>query len=205
MKKRLDSAEAQKYNEPVNLSHILIRGNKMNNRKLYPVMLLIGIAIGAGVGILISKPKIDQQKKEIDQLVTQMQTSKAESEKVIGRAAAEITRKENELARMKVLLTQTTTRLANMSAELKEVESPDSESLVTSEPEVVITTAGDADRILSKVPTTDYIIEDGDSFWKIAQEKLGDGNRYTEILELNPTISEDQTLNIGTKIKIPAQ
>ena len=168
-------------------------------------MLLIGIAIGAGVGILISKPKIDEQKKEIDQLVTQMQTSKAESEKVIGRAAAEITRKENELARMKVLLTQTTTRLANMSAELKEVESPDSESLETSEPEVVITTAGDADRIPSTVPTTDYIIEDGDSFWKIAQEQLGDGNRYTEILELNPTISEDQTLNIGAKIKIPAQ
>lgn len=177
----------------------------MNNRKLCPVMLLIGIAIGAGVGILISKPKIDEQKKEIDQLVTQMQTSKAESEKVIGRAAAEITRKENELARMKVLLTQTTTRLANMSAELKEVESPDSESLVTSEPEVVITTAGDANRTPSKVPTTDYIIEDGDSFWKIAQEQLGDGNRYTEILELNPAISEDQTLNIGTKIKIPAQ
>ena len=168
-------------------------------------MLLIGIAIGAGVGILISKPKIDKQKKEIDQLVTQMQTSKAESEKVIGRAAAEITRKENELARMKVLLTQTTTRLANMSAELKEVESPDSESLVTSVFDVHISTAGDADRILSKAPTTDYIIEDGDSFWKIAQEQLGDGNRYTEILELNPTISEDQTLNIGTKIKIPAQ
>ena len=168
-------------------------------------MLLIGIAIGAGVGILISKPKIDKQKKEIDQLVTQMQASKAESEKVIGRAAAEITRKENELARMKVLLTQTTTRLANMSAELKEVESPDSESLETSEPEVVITTAGDADRILSKVPTTDYIIEDGDSFWKIAQEQLGDGNRYTEILKLNPEISENQTLTIGMKVKIPAQ
>ena len=50
-------------------------------------------------------------------------------------------------------------------------------------------------RILHRAPTTDYIIEDGDSFWKIAQEHLGDGNRYTEILRLNPTISEDQTLH----------
>jgi nucleoid-associated protein YgaU len=168
-------------------------------------MLLIGVAIGTGVGILISKPKIDKQNTEIDLLVTQMQTAKAESEGVIERAAAEIARKENELARMKVLLTQTTTKLANISAELKEAESRGPESPVTSEPEVVITTANDADKRPSTVPTTDYIIEDGDSFWKIAQEHLGDGNRYTEILRLNPTISEDQTLIIGTKIKIPAQ
>ena len=202
MKKRLDSAEAQKYNEPVNLSHILIRGNKMNNRKLYPVMLLIGIAIGAGVGILISKPKIDEQKKEIDQLVIQMKRSKTESDE-------NIQKKDKELVRMKDMVMQVTAQLSTVKAELQTIKNRPPEPLLispeTSEPEVVITTAGDADRIPSTVPTTDYIIEDGDSFWKIAQEKLGDGNRYTEILELNPTISEDQTLNIGAKIKIPAQ
>lgn len=202
MKKRLDSTKVPKYNELVNLSHILIRGNKMNNRKLCPVMLLIGVAIGTGVGILISKPKIDEQKKEIDQLVIQMKRSNTESDE-------NIQKKDKELARMKDMVMQVTAQLSTVKAELQTIKSRPPEPLLispeTSEPEVVITTAGDADRIPSTVPTIDYIIEDGDSFWKIAQEKLGDGNRYTEILELNPTISEDQTLIIGTKIKIPAQ
>ncbi|MHC5124234.1 MAG: LysM peptidoglycan-binding domain-containing protein [Planctomycetota bacterium] len=174
----------------------------MNNRKLCPVMLLIGVAVGTGVGILISKPKIDEQKKEIDQLVIQMKRSNTESDE-------NIQKKDKELARMKDMVMQVTAQLSTVKAELQTIKSRPPEPLLispeTSEPEVVITTAGDADRIPSTVPTTDYIIEDGDSFWKIAQEKLGDGNRYTEILELNPKISEDQTLIIGTKIKIPAQ
>ena len=197
-----------KYNEPVNIIHVLIKGNEMNNRMLCPVMLLVGIAIGTGVGMLITKPEIDKQKKEVDQFVTQMQAAKADSEETIQRAATEIARNKNELKRMKDLLMQITAQLAKANAELKAIKSPTPESSIspgTTEPEVVITTAGDTDRIPSTVPTTDYIIEDGDSFWKIAQEQLGDGNRYTEILRLNPAISEDQTLIIGTKIKIPVQ
>ena len=197
-----------KYNESVNIIHILIKGNEMNNRMLCPVMLLVGIAIGTGVGMLITKPEIDKQKKEVDQLVTQMQAAKADSEETIQRAATEIARNKNELKRMKDLLMQITAQLAKANAELKAIKSPTPESSIspgTTEPEVVITTADDTDRIPSTVPTTDYIIEDGDSFWKIAQEQLGDGNRYTEILRLNPAISEDQTLIIGTKIKIPVQ
>ena len=175
---------------------------------LCPVMLLVGIAIGTGVGMLITKPEIDKQKKEVDQLVTQMQVAKADSEETIQRAATEIARNKNELKRTKDLLMQVTAQLAKANAELKAIKSPTPESstsLGTTEPEVVITTPRDTDRTASTMLTTDYIIEDGDSFWKIAQEQLGDGNRYTEILELNPAISEDQTLNIGMKIKIPVQ
>ena len=175
---------------------------------LCPVMLLVGIAIGTGVGMLITKPEIDKQKKEVDQFVTQMQAAKADSEETIQRAATEIARNKNELKRTKDLLMQITAQLAKANAELKAIKSPTPESSTspgTTEPEVVITTPRDTDRIPLTVPTTDYIIEDGDSFWKIAQEQLGDGNRYTEILRLNPAISEDQTLIIGTKIKIPVQ
>lgn len=178
----------------------------MNNRVIYPVMLLVGVGIGTGAGMLISKPKIDEQKKQIDQLVTQMQTTKTESEGIIQRAATQIAGKESELKRNKELLMQMTAQLSMAKAELNKIKSQSPEPSITSpgttEPEVVITTpTGTA----ATTATVDYTIQDGDSFWKIAEQQLGDGLRYTEILNLNPDISENQTLVIGTKIKIPAR
>ena len=50
-----------------------------------------------------------------------------------------------------------------------------------------------------------YTVVEGDSLWNIAEAQLGDGNRYTEILTLNPRIEEDQPLFVGTKLKLPTQ
>ena len=50
-----------------------------------------------------------------------------------------------------------------------------------------------------------YIVVEGDSLLNIAEEQFGDGNRYTEILTLNPQIKEDKPLAIGTKLKMPPQ
>ncbi|MHC5144539.1 MAG: LysM peptidoglycan-binding domain-containing protein [Planctomycetota bacterium] len=50
-----------------------------------------------------------------------------------------------------------------------------------------------------------YTVVEGDSLWNIAEVQLGDGNRYTEILTLNPRIEEDQPLFVGTKLKMPPQ
>ena len=50
-----------------------------------------------------------------------------------------------------------------------------------------------------------YIVVEGDSLWNIAEEQLGDGNLYTEILTLNPQIEEDEPLFVGTKLKMPLQ
>ena len=50
-----------------------------------------------------------------------------------------------------------------------------------------------------------YTVVEGDSLWNIAEAQLGDGNRYTEILTLNPRIEEDQPLFVGTKLKLPPQ
>jgi len=176
-----------------------MRGTEMNNRSLYPVMLLVAIAVGTGIGMLISKPKINEQKKEIDQLITQMQTAKIESEETIQRAATEIVRKENELTRAKNLLIQINAKLREMKSQIPESSATSPE---TTEPVVVITTP---DKTASTTPTVDYTIKEGDSFWKIAEEQLGDGLRYTEILKLNPDISENQTLTVGMKVKIPAE
>ncbi len=177
----------------------------MNNRILYPVMLLVGIGIGTGVGMMISKPKIDKSQKELDQLLTQMQTSKAESEETIQKAAREITRNKNELTRAKNLLIRTDTELKRVRAELQKIKVPAASAPGTEEPVVVIITPTGTAGAASTTRTIDYTIKDGDSFWKIAQEQLGDGLRYTEILKLNPGISENQSLTIGMKVKIPAR
>lgn len=48
---------------------------------------------------------------------------------------------------------------------------------------------------------TEYTVRSGDSLWKIAAEKLGNGNRYTEIVALNGLKST--VLQVGQKLKIP--
>lgn len=48
-----------------------------------------------------------------------------------------------------------------------------------------------------------YIVVEGDNLWNIAKKKLGSGTRYKEILALNPHISKDEPLTIGTKLLLP--
>jgi nucleoid-associated protein YgaU len=49
-------------------------------------------------------------------------------------------------------------------------------------------------------------VKDGDTMWKIAQKYLGDGNRYDEIAKLNAdTIADEDTLDVGMTLKLPAK
>lgn len=57
----------------------------------------------------------------------------------------------------------------------------------------------------ASVSTREYTIQDGDSLWKIAANELGNGMRYKEILALNKDLTENSRLDIGMKIKLPAQ
>lgn len=49
-----------------------------------------------------------------------------------------------------------------------------------------------------------YTVQSGDTLWKIAEEQLGDGNRFTDIFEANREIldSPDHILP-GQELKIP--
>ena len=40
----------------------------------------------------------------------------------------------------------------------------------------------------SKTPTVEYMVRRGDSLWKIAEEHLGDGMRFREIVVLNEDV-----------------
>ena len=49
-----------------------------------------------------------------------------------------------------------------------------------------------------------YIVQEGDSLWQIAEKTLGDGNHYREILKLNSnTISDEDDLSVGLRLKLP--
>ena len=51
---------------------------------------------------------------------------------------------------------------------------------------------------------SEYTVQEGDSLWSIAQQNLGDGNRYKEIARLNKnTIKSANDVVIGTRLKIP--
>jgi nucleoid-associated protein YgaU len=50
--------------------------------------------------------------------------------------------------------------------------------------------------------TVNYTIKEGDSFWKIAKEKLGSGSRYKEILKLNG-LKDETSLKTGMTLKLP--
>ena len=49
-----------------------------------------------------------------------------------------------------------------------------------------------------------YTVQAGDSLWAIAQEKLGNGNRYMEIFELNKDVLKDPGMIFpGQELKLP--
>ena len=54
------------------------------------------------------------------------------------------------------------------------------------------------------MPNQTYTVQDGDTFYKIAQSQLGDGNRYQEIAQLNPGVNPTD-LQLGSTLNIPAQ
>jgi nucleoid-associated protein YgaU len=49
-----------------------------------------------------------------------------------------------------------------------------------------------------------YIVQQGDSLWKIAASQLGDGSRYKEIVKLNAGIlNNEDDIAVGMRLKMP--
>lgn len=55
-----------------------------------------------------------------------------------------------------------------------------------------------------KQQVSEYVVQEKDSLWSIAQAKLGDGNRYKEIARLNKIKNVDN-VPCGVHLKIPAK
>lgn len=50
-----------------------------------------------------------------------------------------------------------------------------------------------------------YVIEPGDELWAIAERELGSGERWREILALNPTLDASARLAVGSVVLLPAE
>jgi LysM repeat protein len=57
----------------------------------------------------------------------------------------------------------------------------------------------------SSSPLRTVIVQRGDSLWKLAQQNLGRGSRWQELLAANPQIVDPIRLVAGTKIVVPAK
>ena len=67
-------------------------------------------------------------------------------------------------------------------------------------------TASPAKAAPTEPATVDYVVERGDSLWRIAERHLGDGNRYPEIVDLNTKLLKrgPDFIRQGWTIKLPA-
>lgn len=67
-------------------------------------------------------------------------------------------------------------------------------------------TSSTAKAVPTEPATVDYIVQRGDSLWRIAERHLGDGNRYPEIVDLNTKLLKrgPDFIRQGWTIKLPA-
>jgi hypothetical protein len=51
-----------------------------------------------------------------------------------------------------------------------------------------------------------YIVQEGDTLWRIAARQLGEGRRYKEIAELNAgLVNDENSLAVGTHLIMPTR
>lgn len=188
------------------------------------VLFVVAAVAGSGLGWLAAKPRINAARAQTEELTRQMQTLDSQwQEKLktasdeIAKLRAELMRTRNDLTRVNADLIKARADLAQAKAALEQITAPSpaaqtipetiqipaqtatASSTAAPAPAAPTTTASAA------LPTREYVIKEGDSFWKIAASQLGSGIRYKEILQLNPNLSPDKPLEIGTKIRIPAR
>ncbi len=195
------------------------------------IFILIGLAAGTGLGLLINKPQIEAARQEAADLNARLQEAEAQSQEKLRVASEEIAKLRADLMRTRNDLTRLNTDLVRTRAELAQATRPDvqppqpqaAKPMPTSQPAAttaqprpdgsaaqagpaVVSTQAQTPTdktVIPAGPLREYVIKDGDSFWKIAASQLGSGTRYKEIIALNPSVSADKPLVIGTKIKLP--
>jgi nucleoid-associated protein YgaU len=68
-------------------------------------------------------------------------------------------------------------------------------------PPLTISPGGDSPRA-TRPATVTYVVQENDSFWKLAVRCYGDGTRHEELLDFNPGL-RGRTLQPGMKIQLP--
>jgi nucleoid-associated protein YgaU len=158
----------------------------MNQKTVQAIIAIAGLGVGLALGIMITNSK---GKATIADLQSKLQQSEAASQEKISNYDTTIERLNNELKQANEKL--------NPSA-----SAPEGAVITTAKNKKTASASGN-----NAIPDTVklYTVKDGDSLWKIARNQLGDGNRFKEILKLNPNISANDNLAVSTKLKIPSK
>jgi LysM repeat protein len=153
------------------------------------IIAIVGLGAGAAIGIMITNSK---SKAAIADMQSKMQQSEASAQDRIRNYGIIVNQLSKELQQAKIEI------------ETLKQAAPAAEEAVIATGENEKTAAGPAEGTASE-NTRLYTIKSGDSLWIIAQKQLGNGSRFEEILKLNPNISANSNLAIGTKLTIPAK
>ena len=149
------------------------------------IIAIVGLGVGLAVGIVITNSKSKAA-------IAKLQQSEASSQEKIRGYDSVVTQLTNEL------------RQAKIENEKLKTPAPAAGEAVTA-PAANEKTAAAPEGNSIPGTTNLYTIKSGDSLWSIAQKQLSDGNRFKEILKLNPQISAKGNLVVGAKLKIPAK
>jgi nucleoid-associated protein YgaU len=169
----------------------------MNQKVVQAVIAIVGLGVGLAVGVMITNSK---SKPVIADLQSKLQQSETTSRERISNYGIAVNRLNNELRQAKIELQQ-----ANIELEKLKPSAPAAEAVAIAAPENKKTAAAPDDNSIPGAAKL-YTVKDGDSLWKIAASQLGDGNRYKEIIKLNPNVSADgENLTVGTKLKMPTR
>ena len=162
----------------------------MNQKVVQAIIAIVGLGVGLAFGVMITNSK---SKAAIADLQSKLQQSEVTSQKRSSNYDITINRLNNELQQAKIEL------------EKLKPSAPAAEGVVIATAENKKTAAASDD---NSIPGTAklYTVKEGDSLWEIAASQLGDGNRYKEIIKLNPNVSTDgKNLAVGMKLKIPTR
>ncbi|MHC4552457.1 MAG: LysM peptidoglycan-binding domain-containing protein [Planctomycetota bacterium] len=184
------------------------------------VTLVIGLGAGFGAGYMLMMPRIKESTTEIDNLTAKLAESEAASEETLKKAGKEITVAKSQVKKSQDNAIRVNNEFIKLEAEnkrlqllLKKMMDQRAASTVSSIPTAPAapapassakTTETTASAPAATGPTVEYTVAEGDSLWKIAATELGNGLRYKDIIKLNPGIDEKSKLDIGMKLKLPA-
>lgn len=195
------------------------------------LVLLVGLAGGAGIGYFAVKPQLSEAQTTLVQVQTELsdlQTEQSQSSEKFKAAAAEISKLKtdlvnarNDVMRKNTELLRAQTDAAKMRTLLEQTLGQGAEAAIgtagTQTPQPTVrtgpvtgpvtapTTAQAVPTAVGAAGTREYTVEEGDSLWRIAASELGNGMRYKDIEALNPELAGGKSLSIGMKIKLPAK
>jgi nucleoid-associated protein YgaU len=194
------------------------------------ILCIVCLLVGAGAGLvgwmIYTNPKTLESQQQIADLQTQLQDAQDKVEADKKASETQIAKLQSDLKQSRTQTTFAATQLRKMQSDLKllqlelnrlKTQSPAEESAplapastglspaATPATRTTLTTRTTATKPATPAGVKEYTIQNGDSFWKIAANELGNGARYTEIIKLNPGMTEKSKLDIGQKIKIPAE